>query len=353
LILPFTSYFMRLHLLLLLLMLATGLPGRIALAQVVAPTQGGEVDAVRVTDTTMELSFGTTGNGQGRIVTMAASEGGMPVPLVAQDGHFYNSSSTYGEGASLGTGYVVYNGAGHTVTVTGLQPDTDYYVVDAEYNSDDSSIAYNTQSVSMSTSTRSATIDATPAPTPLPVELMTFNGSVDASNIASLHWTTASERNSAFFALERSMDGIAFSEIGRLAAATTSSQLTAYQWSDSQRLLQPTYYRLRQVDNDGTARYSTVITLAPIASVARLFEVYPNPSVGNVIQLMLHGYNGEPLTIRVTDNLSRTVLAQTLTPATSQYLAPLTLPQNIAAGTYILTLTGSSNPVQKRIIVSN
>jgi hypothetical protein len=344
---------MRLHLLLLLLVLAAGLPGRTALAQVVAPTQGGEVDAVRITDTTMELSFGTTGNGQGRLVTMAASEGGMPVPLVPQDGHYYNSSTTYGQGAPLGSGYVVYNGTGHTVTVTGLQPDTYYYVVDAEYNSDDSSIAYYTRGVSMSTSTRSTPQSATPTPTPLPVELMTFNGLVDANNMATLHWTTASERNSAFFALERSVDGTTFTEAGRVAAATTSSQTLAYRWSDSQRLLRPTYYRLRQVDNDGTARYSTVITLKPTASVVRLLEVYPNPSVGHTIQVLLQGYDGEVLTLQVTDNLSRTILSQTLIPATSRYSALLTLPQDIVAGTYILTFTGKSNPVQKRLIVSN
>jgi hypothetical protein len=346
---------MRLHLLLLLLALAAGLPGRTALAQVVAPTQGGEVSAVRVTATTIEVSFGTTGNGQGRMVAIAETSWGMPVPLAPVDGQYYNANSTYGLGSALNSGYVIYNGTEHSITVTGLKPSTAYYFVNAEYNTDGSTIMYNARGMGMSTSTSSAPTPApvTSSPTPLPVELVAFTGAVDANNLATLRWTTASERNSAYFVLERSPDGKAFTEIGRVAAATTSIQTLAYQWPDPQRLLHTTYYRLRQVDNDGTAHYSRVVTLTPVQPIAQLLEVYPNPSSGQVMQLLLQGYNGKLLSLRVVDALGRTVMTQSLAPTNAQYLAPLALPQGLATGTYVLTLAGNSNPVQKRIVVSN
>jgi hypothetical protein len=340
---------MRLHLLLLLLALATGLPGRTALAQVVAPTQGGGVNIIRATATTMELRFGAMGNGQGRVLAVAESD--MPVSFTVVDGQFYTGNSIYGQGSKLDNGYVVYSGPEHSITVTGLKPSTSYYFANAEYNTDGTNILYNVHGTTMSTATQSA--PATPAPTPLPVELISFTGAVDASSIASLHWSTASERNSAYFALERSADGITFAEAGRVAAATASNQTLIYQWVDPQRLLAPTYYRLRQVDNDGKAHYSSVITLAPASRIARLIEVYPNPSAGQAIQLLLQGYMGESLTIQVADAVGRTVMAQTVTPNNAQYSEPLTLPQGLAAGTYVLTLGGSSSLVQKRIIVSN
>jgi hypothetical protein len=343
---------MRLHLLLLLLALATGLPGRTALAQVVAPTQGGGVSIVRATATTMELSFGTTGNGQGRVLAVAETEGGMPVPLTIADGQFYTGNSIYGQGSKLDNGYVVYSGPEHSIIVTGLKPSTFYYFVNAEYNTDGTNIMYNGRGTSMSTATRSAPATS-PAPTPLPVELISFTGAVDVNSIATLHWSTASERNSAYFALERSADGITFTEACRVAAATASNQTLGYRWADPQRLLAPTYYRLRQVDNDGIAHYSSVITLAPASRTARLIEVYPNPSAGQAIQLLLQGYTGESLTVRVADAVGRTVMAQTVIPNNAQYSEPLALPQGLAAGTYVLTLGGSSSLVQKRIIVSN
>jgi hypothetical protein len=346
---------MRLHLILLLLALAAGLPGRTALAQVSAPTQGGEVSAIRVTATTIEVTFGTTGNGQGRLVAIAQTNRGMPVPLSPVDGQFYNASSTYGQGSPLNSGYVVYNGTEHSIIVTGLKPSTSYYFVNAEYNTDGSTIMYNVRGSSMSTATSSAYVPepVTSDPTPLPVELTAFTGTVDANNLATLRWTTASERKSAYFALERSPDGKAFTEIGRVVAATTSSRTLAYQCPDPQRLLRTAYYRLRQVDNDGTAHYSSVVTLAPMQPVAQLLEVYPNPSSGQAMQLLLQGYDGESLRLRIADALGHTVATQTLAPTSAQYLAPLALPQDLAAGTYVLTIAGSNSPVQKRIVVSN
>lgn len=344
---------MRLHLSLLVVLLVALLHNHTALAQAVAPSQGGEVSLVLVTSTTMEIEFGTTGTGQGRVVAIAPTSNGMPVPLTVDDGRFYNAASLYGQGSSLGDGFVIYNGAGHSTTVTGLKPNSYYYFTDAEYNTDGTTIAYNTYGTSMSTATRPAA--ATFTPTPLPVKLTTFTGTVDTHNLATLCWTTATEQNTAYFALERSTDGTNYIEVGQTAAAGTSNLPLGYQWLDKQPLESLTYYRLRQVDQNGTAHYSQALTLSPIlsTSLAQSIDVYPNPATGQTIQLLLNGYNGELFQLHLTDALGRTVMSQKLTPIETHYLTSLPLPQGIASGTYILTLAGSRSPIQKRIIVSN
>lgn len=344
---------MRLRLLSLLLGLAAGLPGRAALAQATAPSQGGEVNVVRVTATTIEVTFGLSGNGQGRVIGIAlAAPGGLPVPLAATDDQSYTASTAYGQGSTIGKGYAAYNGSGHSATITGLQPNTYYYFTDAEYNTDGASITYNTHGSSMSTATRNAPPPPL-APAPLPVELIAFTGTVDAYSTALLHWSTATERNSAYFALQRSADGTSFTEAGRIAAAGTSTQALVYQWADPQRLGQRTYYRLQQVDRDGVLHYSNVVLLAPQPRVAQRMEVYPNPSAGQPVQLLLQGFEGENFTLRLSDALGRPILAQALTPADTQYLAPLPLPRDLPPGTYFLTLAGSGSHLQKRIVVSN
>nr|GFC62133.1 hypothetical protein [Tanacetum cinerariifolium] len=80
--------------------------------------------------------------------------------------------------------------------------------------------------------------------------------------------------------------------------------------------------------------------------------VYPNPSAGHSVQLLLTGYDGEALTLRLTDNLGRLILTQQLSPVSAQYGVPLTLPEALASGTYVVTLAGNGTPVQKRLILS-
>lgn len=318
-----------------------------ALAQVVAPSQGGEVGLVLVTSTTMELTFGTTGNGQGRVVAMAPTSSGMPVPLSATDGNFYSASPAYGKGNILGSGYAVYSGAGHSVTVTGLKPSTYYYISSAEYNTDGSAIAYNNRSSSISTSTHAAAATATP----LPVELISFTGTLDTRNMATLRWSTATEHNTAYFALERSFNGVSFTEVGQVQAAGTSGQTLAYRWSDSHPLSVATYYRLRQVDRDSSLHYSSPIILTPLSQATRTIEVYPNPGTSTTINLLMQGYEKEVVKLLLTNTLGQLVSTQTLMPPTTYYAAPLTLPNGLATGTYFLTLIDNNRSFQKRITI--
>ncbi|SFQ57465.1 T9SS type A sorting domain-containing protein [Hymenobacter arizonensis] len=340
---------MRLHIISTLLWLAAGLSFGRAQAQVVAPNRGGEVSIVDVTATTIELEFGTSGTGQGRVVAMAATPGGMPVPLVAANDQFYTGSAQFGQGSTLGSGHVVYSGTGHSAKVTGLRPGTYYYITNAEYNSDGTSIAYHTRGTSVSVATRNAPM------APLPVELAHFSGSVDERSLATLRWNTATERNSNYFGVERSSDGVTYSEVGPVLAAGFSTQARAYQWPDPKRLVQRTYYRLRQVDRDGTVKYSPVVALEPAPRLARALDVYPNPSAGQPIQLLAQSYEGEEIRLRITDTVGRVLVAQALTPPDARYLTLLPLPAGIAPGSYILTLTSNITltPIQKRFIVSH
>jgi hypothetical protein len=271
------------------------------------------------------------------------------VPLTAANGTYYEAATTYGQGATLGQGYAVYNGPNHTVTVTGLQPSTYYYITNAEYNTDGNAIMYNTRGTSVAVATRSAVVSTSP----LPVELTSFTGSIDAHNLATLHWNTASERNTAYFALERSTDSKSFSELTRVVAAGNSTQTLGYQWTDSQTLAQANYYRLRQVDNDGTATYSSVVVVAPVASTSHLVEVYPNPSAGQEVKVLLQGFDNEIIALQLHDALGRQILVRSFTPADAYSLTPLTLPQGLVPGTYILSLASKNYSSQKRIIVSD
>lgn len=112
---------------------------------------------------------------------------------------------------------------------------------------------------------------------PVPVELISFiaaqaNGGID------LAWTTASETNNAGFEIERSIDNAMFVKIGFVHGFGTSTQKHEYFFSDNEANASKYYYRLKQLDLDGTFSYSQVVEIdAGLPSKFNLYQNYPNP----------------------------------------------------------------------------
>ena len=95
---------------------------------------------------------------------------------------------------------------------------------------------------------------------PLPVELMSFTA-VTSGKIVLLNWATASELNNQRFEVERSSDGRTFYRIGTVAGAGTTSMQQTYSLRDEQPLNGISYYRLIQVDFDGSRNVSKVVAV--------------------------------------------------------------------------------------------
>lgn len=97
--------------------------------------------------------------------------------------------------------------------------------------------------------------------TVLPVEIIYFGGKVvEKSNV--LQWTTATENNSGHFELERSTDGKEWIEIGTVTAAGNSLSEQNYRFADFNYVETINYYRLKQLDLDGTeSRYHDIVAL--------------------------------------------------------------------------------------------
>ncbi|MCX7744202.1 MAG: T9SS type A sorting domain-containing protein [Flavobacteriales bacterium] len=84
-----------------------------------------------ITGTTADLTW-TNGNGTARLVIVRAGSAVSDFPV---NGNNYTANNNFGvPAAALGSGYVVYNGTGNTVTVSGLTPGITYHVAVVEYN---------------------------------------------------------------------------------------------------------------------------------------------------------------------------------------------------------------------------
>jgi hypothetical protein len=112
----------------------------------------------------------------------------------------------------------------------------------------------------------------------LPIALMYFTAKQNNSQVL-LQWATASEQDNAYFSLEKSRDGRQFNEIGRVAGAGTSTAKLTYQFTDDFPFGGTGYYRLKQVDLDGTFTYSRIVAVN--SEITAALRIYPNPLAGN------------------------------------------------------------------------
>ncbi len=160
---------------------------------------------------------------------------------------------------------------------------------------------------------------------PLPVELVRFEAKRQATQAVGLTWTTASEKANRGFVIERSADGRTFTAVSELLAGRgTTSTANTYVWTDRQAPATLLYYRLRQLDTDGTATYSGVVSVRATEAAVAL-QAWPNPARET---LTLQPPTGAQ-SVEILDALGRVVLTVPTPTA-----APITLRPALPTGIY-------------------
>jgi hypothetical protein len=116
--------------------------------------------------------------------------------------------------------------------------------------------------------------------TPLPVELINFEvKSVD--NINCLSWTTISELNNDYFILERSLNVLDWEVIAIENGNDNSSTLIKYESKDCTFKKVKNYYRLKQVDFNGSILYSNIIYINNEKSNKKIIKI--TDILGNIV----------------------------------------------------------------------
>ena len=170
---------------------------------------------------------------------------------------------------------------------------------------------------------------------PLPVELTRFNATAQGQSV-NVSWATAMEKNNARFEVQRSATGEVFETVGTVKGKGNTSSAHNYAFVDSRPLAGRSYYRLRQVDTDGTTAYSPVAAV----QVRNELAVYPNPSTGIVTLPATLG----DVRYRLLNTIGQTLLSG---QATGNDQLDLT---KLAKGTFFLELTGEAGRTTQRLV---
>lgn len=171
--------------------------------------------------------------------------------------------------------------------------------------------------------------------TPLPVDLLSFNGR-NNGNANLLEWSTSSEQNSSYFELERSIDGTSYTKAGRVTAAGNSSVTRQYSFIDDISSLDAKlfYYRLKQVDISGLAKYSTVVKIK-LNSKGFAVEASPNP-FADQMRVQIEATQKENAVIILTNLDGKRILVQNCSINKGSNVILLDKLDNLPGGVYLL-----------------
>ena len=170
----------------------------------------------------------------------------------------------------------------------------------------------------------------------LPIGLLNFDGQLRDNN-ALLEWSTAFEAGSKGFEVQRSYDGLNFTDIGFIAAVGNSTNPHSYTFTDPLIAQDINYYRLREIDQDGRFTYSKVIQIQDPNPTNRAFTILSNPFTDH-IDLVFGQTPVGPVNIRLLDMTGRELLSRPGVASAGSRMRIDLSGTSISAGIYLLEL---------------
>jgi hypothetical protein len=189
--------------------------------------------------------------------------------------------------------------------------------------------------------------------TPLPISLINFDAKKNG-NTAALSWSTFTETNNDFFTIERTLDGVNFTEIDKVKGAGNHNGILNYSTIDRNPANGKNYYRLKQTDFDGKFEYSKLVLLEfeGIKS-QKSISLYPNPSNGNNVNVSISGVHNKSLIIlRLSNSTGAEVYNSNLTAA-SDFANVQLQTSELANGMYYLQIIIDGEIINQKVVVSN
>jgi hypothetical protein len=188
-------------------------------------------------------------------------------------------------------------------------------------------------------------------PSPLPVELTSFDVAVDGAG-AQLRWTTATETNNSGFAIQHAAPGEDFQRVGWRDGAGTTTEPQTYRFRVDGLSPGAHRFRLKQVDVDGTTSLSDVVDArVGLASQAVMTDAAPNP-VRSHATLQVGVQNTQPVAVELYNLLGqkvRTLHRGTLPGGRMEQIDIRT--SGLSSGIYIVRMQSASFSKTRRLTV--
>jgi hypothetical protein len=178
---------------------------------------------------------------------------------------------------------------------------------------------------------------------PLPLNWLSFNANA-ITNAVQLNWKIANEIDNDHFEIERGTDGRTFTKIGVQNAIANAQD---YQFIDNHPVDGVMYYRIRQIDKNGTYKYSVIIAIR-FGKTGHQITIYPNPA-NDVINILFDKPQQKNSSIQLFNNNGQLIQTVAIDGLPSKQINVSALPN----GAYQIRITTSETTNTQKIIVQH
>lgn len=170
----------------------------------------------------------------------------------------------------------------------------------------------------------------------LPVQFISLSGQLLPDETVRLTWEAITDQQHDYFEIEKSASGSTFTSLGK------GPSVAPYWGIDTAPFIGNNFYRVKQVDKNGTISYSSIINVYYSPGLFNVF-VYPNP-VTDILNVKINSAITEQYVISITDMAGRKVFEEKIVSAGSGIQSTIDLRKQ-ASQLFILTVKNSKNEI--------
>jgi|GEM_PF-1935589 hypothetical protein len=182
----------------------------------------------------------------------------------------------------------------------------------------------------------------------LPARLGGINLLATKDALVKVEWMAYNELNVKGYAVERSLDGVNFSEVGFVAARNVNA--AGYSYTDRGAASGIYFYRIRSVDKDGKSQLGNIARIQVSGSATVVINLI-NPVRGKRLEMQLTGLKAGSYRIAVNAADGSMVASRMVSVQGTVVSSTLELPQSIGKGLYTVTVSGTGFHQARRVIV--
>ena len=186
----------------------------------------------------------------------------------------------------------------------------------------------------------------------IPVTLSMFRAAAEGT-VNELLWNTFTEINNVGFELQKSADGekfSAFAFVNTQAENGNSNFPLQYTFVDTKPFNGATYYRLKQVDKNGTVHFSEVVLVVNNKAHQDVINIYPNPVINHQLNIVNDNLPQGNYTVSLVELSGKVVFTKGINIRQSDVIN-INLPDNILKGIYIVKIEGYNVNRSQRIFL--